>query len=119
MRRLVPKIVVVCPRHASPMSSPIPSETLDPFALAGQVIDKYEIVELAGSGGFSVVYRAKHTLWDEPVAIKLFHGLLTAPDNLREKLLAGFIREGKLMSRLSTRSAAVVQARDVGRYHVG
>jgi serine/threonine protein kinase len=91
----------------------------DPLSIIGRAFGRYEIVDYAGSGGFSYVYRAIHTLWNEPVAMKFFHGLLTAPDNLRERLLDGFIREGKLMSTLSTRSAAIVQARDVGRYAVG
>jgi eukaryotic-like serine/threonine-protein kinase len=33
---------------------------------------------------------------------------------MREELIQGFLQEGKLMTSLSTRSAAIVQARDVG-----
>jgi serine/threonine protein kinase len=88
----------------------------DPIQLIGRTVDeKYKIVSLAGQGGFSAVYRAEHLVWNEPVAIKFFTVLRDAKAELREKLLNDFVQEGKLMTQLSSRSAAIVQARDIGR----
>src|SRR6185503_9457472 len=89
----------------------------DPLGISGTVIaDKYKIAHAAGEGGFSVVYLAEHMIWQQPVAIKCFKILANAPEEQRERLLDGFIQEGKLMAALSTRSAAIVQARDVGTF---
>jgi serine/threonine protein kinase len=87
----------------------------DPLGISGLTLDKYVIGELAGEGGFSCVYKAEHQIWQEPVAIKFFRGLSEAKPELRETLLNDFIQEGRLMSKLSSRSAAIVQARDIGR----
>ena len=88
----------------------------DPLGIVGTTVDKYRIVGLAGEGGFSVVYQAEHPIWKQPVAIKFFTILEHAEPALREHLLEDFIQEGKLMSSLSGRSAAIVQARDIGKF---
>jgi eukaryotic-like serine/threonine-protein kinase len=89
----------------------------DPLGISGFVIDeKYRIGHAVGEGGFSVVYLAEHTIWKQPVAIKCFKILANAPEDQRQRLLDGFIQEGKLMAQLSSRSAAIVQARDVGTF---
>lgn len=88
----------------------------DPLGIVGAVVaEKYEIVALAGEGGFSVVYEATHLIWQQRVAIKFFVLLENADPKVRERLLDDFIREGKLMSELSSRSATIVQARDIGK----
>jgi len=88
----------------------------DPLGIVGTIVDgKYRAVEaVIGEGGFSVVYRAEHIIWKQPVALKCFNALAGVPAQLRQELLNGFIQEGKLMTNLSTRTAAIVQARDVG-----
>jgi eukaryotic-like serine/threonine-protein kinase len=87
----------------------------DPLSLAGHVIaDKYEVERLVGEGGFAVVYRAIHTIWKKPVAIKFFSGLSSAPVELRDSLQSAFIQEGALLTELSSQTAGIVQARDVG-----
>ena len=87
----------------------------DTLGITGTVIaDKYRIGPVIGEGGFSVVYRAEHMIWQQPVAIKCFKVLADAPEDRRRALLEGFIQEGKLMAQLSSRSAAIVQPRDVG-----
>jgi len=92
-------------------------QSRDPLHIAGTVIaDKYRIERAVGAGGFSVVYLAEHLIWRQPVAIKCFNLLANVPEAMREGLLDGFIQEGKLMAALSTRSAAIVQARDVGTF---
>jgi formylglycine-generating enzyme required for sulfatase activity/serine/threonine protein kinase len=89
----------------------------DPLGISGTIIaDKYRIGPVVGEGGFAVVYMAEHTIWQQPVAIKCFKILANAPEDQRERLLDGFIQEGKLMAQLSSRSAAIVQARDVGTF---
>src|SRR2546428_398770 len=88
----------------------------DPLGIVGSVVaEKYQILGLAGEGGFSVVYKATHLIWQQPVAIKFFVILENANQQQRDQLLEDFIREGKLMSELSSRSAAIVQARDIGK----
>jgi eukaryotic-like serine/threonine-protein kinase len=95
----------------------VQSSRRDPLGISGTLIaDKYKIAHAVGEGGFSVVYLAEHTIWRQPVAIKCFKVLANAPEDQREGLLNGFIQEGKLMASLSSRSAAIVQARDVGTF---
>ncbi len=89
----------------------------DPLGIVGQTIaDKYLVEGAVGEGGFAVVYRAQHTIWKQPVAIKFFNGLSTAPVDQREQLQQDFINEGALLSELSSHTANIVQARDVGSY---
>src|SRR3954462_5437929 len=89
----------------------------DPLGITGTIIaDKYRLGPVIGEGGFSVVYKAEHTIWQQPVAIKCFKILANAPEDQRDRLLDGFIQEGKLMAQLSSRSAAIVQARDIGTF---
>jgi serine/threonine-protein kinase len=87
----------------------------DPYKLLGATIDgKYTIEAVVDRGGYGLVYRAMHEILREPVALKFFTGLAQAPASHRDMLLDRFAREGKLMMQLSTRSANIVQARDIG-----
>ncbi len=87
----------------------------DPLGLVGaKVADKYLVERLVGEGGYAVVYRAQHVIWREPVAMKFFRALGNLPEDVRQGLLDDFVQEGKLMSRLSSKTSGVVQARDVG-----
>jgi len=89
----------------------------DPLGITGTILaEKYRIDKVIGEGGFSVVYRAEHLIWQQPVAIKCFRILAQAPENKRDELLDGFIQEGRLLASLSSRSAAIVQARDIGKF---
>jgi len=89
----------------------------DPLGIAGHtIVEKYRIEKLVGEGGFAVVYRAIHTIWNKPVAIKFFNGLSNAPTDQREQFKDAFIQEGALLTELSSQTAAIVQARDVGTY---
>ena len=87
----------------------------DPLSLVGTTIaDKYAVESVVGEGGFAIVYRAMHAVWKRPVAVKVFKALGEVPEDQRAKLLEDFIQEGSLLAELSERSAAIVQARDVG-----
>ena len=87
----------------------------DPLNIVGQTVaEKYRIERLVGEGGFAVVYRALHTIWKKPVAIKFFNGLASAPLDQREQFQEAFVQEGALLTDLSTQTAAIVQARDIG-----
>jgi len=89
----------------------------DPLNISGQVIaEKYRIEHLVGEGGFAVVYLAEHTIWKQPVAVKFFSGLSQAPAEYRDELLHQFFQEGALLTELSSQTAGIVQARDVGAF---
>jgi len=89
----------------------------DPLGIVGTLVaDKYRIEKLVGEGGFAVVYRAMHSIWNKPVAIKFFNGLSSAPIDQRAEFQQAFIQEGALLTELSSKTAAIVQARDVGTY---
>ena len=91
--------------------------TRDPLSIVGTTIaEKYRIERLVGEGGFAVVYRATHTIWNQPVAIKFFNGLSAAPVDQRDEFKNQFIQEGALLTELSSQTASIVQARDVGTY---
>jgi formylglycine-generating enzyme required for sulfatase activity/serine/threonine protein kinase len=92
----------------------------DPLALVGTtVLDKYQVERVVGEGGFAVVYRARHMVWDRPVAIKVFRALGDLAPERRDELMESFIQEGRLLAELSERSAAICQARDVGMLKTG
>ncbi len=89
----------------------------DPLNIQGQLVaEKYLIERLVGEGGFAVVYRAMHTIWNKPVAIKFFNGLSSAPVDQRDRFQQAFIQEGALLTELSSQTAGIVQARDVGTF---
>ena len=87
----------------------------DRLNLTGTTLEgKYRIDAVVAEGGFALVYRATHLVWNRPVAVKVFYALADLPESQRASLLEEFLREGALLAELSERSAAIVQARDVG-----
>ena len=87
----------------------------DTLKLIGRTIaGKYAVERVVGEGGFATVYRATHLIWKRPVALKVFKALSQFSPQSRQKLLDEFIQEGALLADLSARSAAIVQARDIG-----
>jgi formylglycine-generating enzyme required for sulfatase activity/serine/threonine protein kinase len=89
----------------------------DPLGIIGTTVSaKYDVEEVVDEGGFSVIYRARHRIWSQPVALKCFKLWSRIAPAKREALLEDFIREGALLSHLSRRSATIVQARDVGTF---
>jgi len=89
--------------------------TGDTLKLIGRTIaEKYAVESVVGEGGFATVYKAMHTIWKRPVALKVFKSLGDFSETDRAKLLEEFVQEGALLADLSARSAAIVQARDIG-----
>ena len=87
----------------------------DTLQLVGRTIaDKYAVEAVVGEGGFATVYRAMHVIWKRPVALKVFKALGDFSEKDRQRLLDEFIQEGALLADLSARTAAIVQARDIG-----
>jgi len=75
------------------------------------VVTGYEVEGLIGRGGLGVVYRARQTALDRPVALKtILVSQMTQPDSV-----ARFEREAKLVGRL--RHPNIVVAYDFGRQH--
>jgi formylglycine-generating enzyme required for sulfatase activity/serine/threonine protein kinase len=87
----------------------------DPLKLIGRTIaEKYAVESVVGEGGFATVYKAMHIIWKRPVALKVFKAFGDFSEENRQKLLEEFIQEGALLADLSARTAAIVQARDIG-----
>ena len=87
----------------------------DTLKLIGRTIaEKYAVESVVGEGGFATVYKAMHVIWKRPVALKVFKALGDFSEKDRQKLLDEFIQEGALLADLSARTAAIVQARDIG-----
>ena len=56
-------------------------------ALVGTVVlDQYEVLDILGQGGMSVVYRAKHKLTDQAVALKILPQELAAHSQVKSRL---------------------------------
>lgn len=73
------------------------SESVDKSIPGDPEIDQIEILGLIGSGGSGSVYRARQTLLDRIVAVKVpFQGSL-----LNEKVLTRFQQEARLSARLN------------------
>jgi serine/threonine protein kinase len=67
--------------------------------MIGKILgNKYEILELIGSGGMSTVYRAKHLKIDSPVAVKMVKPVLLDQDPTYKKR---FIGESKISFQLN------------------
>ena len=86
----------------------------DPLALVGTTVaEKYRVDAAVGEGGFAIVYKATHLVWQRPVALKVFRALGEVRPEQREAIMQTFIAEGRLLADLSERSAVFVQSRDV------
>ncbi|MCE9577994.1 MAG: serine/threonine-protein kinase [Deltaproteobacteria bacterium] len=89
--------------------SPAVAEVVDPAVLPpGTVIDRYEIVALAGRGAMGIVYRARDTALDREVALKL----VLVPAGGLDEARARLRRESQAMARID--DPAVVRVYDVG-----
>jgi eukaryotic-like serine/threonine-protein kinase len=79
--------------------------------MAGDVVaDRYELIEVVGSGGMSSVYRAHDRVLERTVALKVLHERLVAQADVVER----FSREAKLVAGLSHHN--IVAVIDRGEY---
>ena len=65
-------------------------------SLAGQTFEKYEVLDEVGHGGMAVVYRARDTVLQREVAIKVLHAHLADRAESRERLKREAITVAKL-----------------------
>lgn len=76
--------------------------------LIGRSLNRYEITALLGKGGIGAVYRAKDTVLQRDVAIKVMNPDLAERQSFRER----FLQEARLAARLDHPS--VVRVHDFG-----
>lgn len=62
--------------------------------------DRYEIIDTLGSGGMSIVYRARHLNLDRTVAIKFIRKDLLGPENAEHGFAERFKQEGRAMAKV-------------------
>ncbi|MBX9950750.1 MAG: protein kinase, partial [Candidatus Obscuribacterales bacterium] len=95
-----------CPIDGRPLTPVLP----DP--LLGTIFaDKYEILAVIGRGGMSTVYKARHTLMDNFVAIKILNSALVSDPLHMER----FTKEAKTLSGLKHQN--IVQVFDFGIFN--
>lgn len=85
---------------------PVPTHTVPSAASLG-LSNKYEILSVIGQGGMSVVYKARHRLTEQILAIKMLKGHLSH-DKVQ---LQRFIQEARAMEKLDHPN--IISARDV------
>ncbi|MFO0551516.1 MAG: bifunctional serine/threonine-protein kinase/formylglycine-generating enzyme family protein [Polyangiaceae bacterium] len=91
------------------------ARTRDPLGLTGTVIQgRYAVGAAVGEGGAAIVYRGEHVSAGVPVAIKFLVVMAQASEADRPLIMEEFVREGRLVAELSTRTSAIVQPRDLG-----
>jgi hypothetical protein len=74
--------------------------------LPGTILDgKYRLDEELGSGGFGIVFRARHLTLDVPIAVKVFRPVAGNDSSLE---LQRFLREGATAARLNHPNAVRV-----------
>jgi serine/threonine protein kinase len=81
-----------------------------------RIADRYELEELCGSGGMSSVYRARDTLLDRNVALKILHEHYTDDEEYVER----FRREARAVAQLSHPNIVTVidRGEDGGRQFI-
>ncbi|MBX3471439.1 MAG: response regulator [Planctomycetes bacterium] len=100
-RPLTPEAILACvsqvedeQRRERGQVAPRPAER-DP--LLGRVVDgKYEVLDVVGRGGMGTIYRARHLLVGELVALKVIHPNHVARQGFRER----FVREARVMLKV-------------------
>jgi tRNA A-37 threonylcarbamoyl transferase component Bud32 len=74
----------------------------------GTTVDRYAVLRRLGGGGMGAVYRARHTVLAQDVALKLLHPRLAAEPDVIER----FVREARTAAAL--RDPRIVQVFDSG-----
>src|SRR5512145_926799 len=86
----------------------------DLFELVGKTIaGKYAVLEVAGDGGFAVVYRGMHQRLGQPVAIKVLKIPPHFEPGTRQIFIEKFSSEGRILSNLADHPS-IVRVLDFG-----
>src|SRR5882724_7616465 len=101
-----PAEIQVCPLDETPLQAdPTIIGAIPPDPLLGQTLDgKYLLESRLGVGGMGTVYRARHTLIDRAVAVKVLNPRYGEDEAARER----FRREAKAAGRLQHANAVAV-----------
>src|SRR4029078_9794352 len=75
-----------------------------------QHIGRYELVEKLGQGGMGAVFRARDTLLERTVAVKVISATIDQNDDLRER----FFREARAAGQLSHKN--IITIHDLGEH---
>jgi serine/threonine protein kinase len=81
----------------------------DLFGLVGTTLEDYDIERAVASGGFGVVYFARHRLLQQPAAIKVLRVSEALPEAKRAEFLRNFLEEARLCAAL--KHPAIVDVR--------
>ncbi|MEM9187691.1 MAG: protein kinase [Myxococcota bacterium] len=85
-----------------------PNTSPDSGAELGEQIDRYQVVSVLGTGGFGTVFRARHVVLDQFVALKILH-----PDRARDSDMARrFLQEAKAAAAIG--NPHIVRVVDAG-----
>lgn len=80
----------------------------EPARAPAKRLGRYELLDRLGKGGIGVVYRARDTRLDRPVAVKMLLGDLEGDNETRER----FLREARAAGELSHRN--IIRIYDFG-----
>ena len=80
----------------------------EPARAPAKRLGRYELLDRLGKGGMGVVYRARDTRLDRPVAVKMLLGDLEGDNETRER----FLREARAAGELSHRN--IIRIYDFG-----
>lgn len=98
-----PASTTACPRTGQPVQS----------GLCGSQIDRYQVERLLGEGGMGAVYRGRHLLLNQPVAIKLLHPEFARRGDMLER----FMREARASASIGNEH--IIRVHDCGLTHEG
>ncbi len=108
------RVKLVCPQCRKEAADGEKTCSIDGFELVAEAaalpegtifVERYEIIQLVGSGGMSSVFKARHRYLDRLVAIKLLHTHLAGDPTEVQR----FQREAKAVSLLSHPNILSVQ----------
>jgi serine/threonine-protein kinase len=91
-KRELPADAIVCPDDGG-QAIPVMKDPLVGKLFA----DKYEVLDVLGSGGMSIIYKARHQYMDRICALKLLHPFLGSSSSMFQR----FQQEAKAASNLS------------------
>ncbi|MEM9195367.1 MAG: serine/threonine-protein kinase, partial [Myxococcota bacterium] len=77
-------------------------------SLVGTIIDRYEVLEVLGEGGFGTVYRARHSMLGQDCALKVLHPHRAAHPTIARR----FLQEAKAAAAAG--SPHIVRVTDAG-----